>query len=240
MSEVCYSFVHLPALYVRLRVAKSIYNSGYSCQTATDWPWYSTDPCTYTSTGPVTYAYTTSVPGAGVVTTTVTKNEGFNAYGVQIRFQESDSVTALTATTASTSTTSTSGSAQTTASPASTAGAGAGSTASPTNSGTSSGGLSTGAKAGIGVGVAIAAIIIITAILFFFLRRRPRGGNDLASRAGAGTLLPTSGEVAQLPGSPAKVELHSNSDLYSELHGNSLHPPAELESGDVGPRGPSR
>lgn len=193
-------------------------NSGYSCQTdSTAWPWYTTDQCTYTNPGPVTYVYTTSIPGAGVVTSTVTKNEGFNAYGVQVRFQASDSISALTAATTATpvtvsSSSSDGGGASTTSASESTSAA---ATPNPQTTG-----LSTGDKAGLGVGVAIAAMLTIAAVLFFFLRRqrrRVKQQGELADRS----------ELSARHDVAVKHELHNSPQV--ELHNNSVLRPVELE-----------
>lgn len=100
--------------------------------------------------------YASSVPGAGIVTSTVTGPEGFNAYGVQIRFQATDFVSTSTASSSSSSVTTTS------------------STTRSTSTGSSDKGLSTGTTAGIGVGVSIAGILILVGVIFFFLRQRRR------------------------------------------------------------------
>ncbi|OKL62342.1 hypothetical protein UA08_02823 [Talaromyces atroroseus] len=187
--------------------------SGYSCQTGSDWPWYTTDLCTYHNPGPVTYVYTTDLPGVGTSTVTTSGSEGINAYGVQIRFQATDSVTALTTTTASptSSTSSTSSSSST-------------STSSATPAST---GLSTGAKAGIGVGVALAGLIAIAGIIFFFVRPRRRSASD--GRPSAFSSQPA--YYSELAGRPASVEVKR--ELYGspliELHNDPVRAPVEME-----------
>ncbi|EED14671.1 conserved hypothetical protein [Talaromyces stipitatus ATCC 10500] len=124
-----------------------------SCQTFTDgWPWYSTELCTYAATGTSTFLLTDT---STISTSTGAPN--FNAYGIQIRWQESDTSTpnAASATTTASSPLSTS------PSPVST------STPTPTSSS-----LSTGAKAGIGIGAGLGALLILAGVIFFGLRHR--------------------------------------------------------------------
>ncbi|KAI0433405.1 aspartic peptidase domain-containing protein [Xylaria sp. FL1042] len=66
------------------------------------------------------------------------------------------------------------------------------SAASSSSSSSSSGGLSTGAAAGIGVGVGIAALAIIGALVFFFLRRRKASSPkaELAAPSDGATHVP--------------------------------------------------
>ncbi|KAI7970372.1 hypothetical protein EIK77_006217 [Talaromyces pinophilus] len=124
----------------------------------TAWPWYSTELCTYQGSVTSTFLFTASES-----ISTATGLANLNAYGMEIRWQASDTSTPRTTTASSTSPTSVS------ASPASTA-LSTSPTSTPTSTSTSS--LSTGAKAGIGIGAALGALILLAGIIFFFIRRR--------------------------------------------------------------------
>lgn len=82
----------------------------------------------------------------------------WNAYGIVVEWQSSDSLYPATATATAT----------TFLTPSATA------TATTQQSVNTSSGLTTGAKAGIGVGVAVGAICVILALGFLILRRRKR------------------------------------------------------------------
>lgn len=157
-----------------------------------------------------------------MVTSTVSKNEGFNAYGVQVRFQASDSISAFTAsqTTATSDIVSSSSGGGGGAGPTSSASTSASTSASATPNPQTTG-LSTGAKAGVGVGVAVAGLIVTAAVAFFFRRRRRtvnQQGGGLADRS---ELSAQHAEIAP------KHELHSTQ--YSELQSNSILRPVEME-----------
>lgn len=80
-----------------------------------------------------------------------------NAYGIYIRWQSSDFSTPPATTPASNTATTTTAAA----------------TSSPTSTNPSdSSGLSSGARAGIGVGVAVGGVLVIVALVLFFIRRR--------------------------------------------------------------------
>ncbi|QGA15840.1 hypothetical protein EYB26_003501 [Talaromyces marneffei] len=136
-----------------------------SCQAdKTAWPWYSTDLCTYEGSTTGTYLFT-----AQTSISTAIGLANLNAYGMEIRWQASDTSTpgATSALTTASSALSTSAS----ASPASTALSTTPTpTSTPTSPSTSS--LSTGAKAGIGIGAAVSALLILAGIIFFIIRRR--------------------------------------------------------------------
>lgn len=137
------------------------HDSSYSCQAdKTAWPWYSTELCTYQGSVTSTYLFTASES-----ISTATGLANLNAYGMEVRWQASDTSTSSTtsASTMASSTLSTS----VPASPASTT-----STHTPAPTSTTTSSLSTGAKAGIGIGAALGALIILAGIIFFFIRRR--------------------------------------------------------------------
>ncbi|KAH8901520.1 hypothetical protein GQ53DRAFT_757144 [Thozetella sp. PMI_491] len=140
---------------------------GYSCQTGTDWPWFSTDLCEYKVPSTVTFQYTTSIVGQGVVTTSHAGGgqQAINAFGVQIRWQSTDFVS-------TTSTASTSASTGSSNSPAQTQTSGAQSDAPSSAPAAASDGLPTGAKAGIGVGVALVVLLLLAGVALLWRRRR--------------------------------------------------------------------
>lgn len=135
------------------------------------------------------FTYTWTTNGSTMSTSTaLSSNEHVNAYGVYIRWQESDlsSITPSTPATNTAAATTGNTAATTTASATST------STEKPANSSSSSG-LSTGAKAGIGVGVGVGGIIILALLGLFFVRRRNRAGQSKHNaNGGNGAVLPSS------------------------------------------------
>ncbi|KAI1379838.1 hypothetical protein F4677DRAFT_407773 [Hypoxylon crocopeplum] len=184
--------------------------SGFGCQTTTTgFPWYQTDLCVQTMATTVTYVYTTRTPGKEPETTSTTGPGGLNAFGVEIRWHDSDLGIAATTTISSTAaSSSTSKSILRTSSSASTSTvpimsqSGARTSTTPitssfssTSTGTelpaetsqasSSGGLSTGAKAGIGIGAVVGfLLILVDAFLMWRLwqkRKRDRAAVPDAS-----------------------------------------------------------
>ncbi|CAK7205758.1 hypothetical protein SEUCBS139899_008537 [Sporothrix eucalyptigena] len=159
---------------------------GYQCQTETNWPWYSTDRCTYVMSTSQVFVYTTSIIGKGEVVSTVTDAEGLNAFGVQIRYQSTDFVSSSSSS-SSAQTGSNTGSGGSNASPT-------GSNSSGDNNGTSSGsssGLSTGAKAGIGIGVALGVLAFVGVAIFLIIRNR-RAAAAAAAAGGSSAGAPSS------------------------------------------------
>ncbi|EEA20963.1 conserved hypothetical protein [Talaromyces marneffei ATCC 18224] len=163
----CYppKFAATPSAYFSPETRATCCPSSYSCQAdKTAWPWYSTDLCTYEGSTTGTYLFT-----AQTSISTAIGLANLNAYGMEIRWQASDTSTpgATSALTTASSALSTSAS----ASPASTALSTTPTpTSTPTSPSTSS--LSTGAKAGIGIGAAVGALLILAGIIFFIIRRR--------------------------------------------------------------------
>ncbi|KAJ9302099.1 hypothetical protein DTO271G3_965 [Paecilomyces variotii] len=136
--------------------------SGYFCQTRTDWPWYSTDACTYVNTNPVPYTYTTTDNKGDYVTSTTTNVEGFNAYGVSIRYQATDFASAQKTSSSVPSTSSSSSSSRS-------------APTLETSSSSASNGLPTGAKVGVGVGCSVGVLLLIlVGFLIFRLRSYTR------------------------------------------------------------------
>ncbi|PMD47787.1 subtilisin-like protein [Hyaloscypha variabilis F] len=75
--------------------------SGYYCQTALNFPWYTIYPCVYDNNG--YFVYTTSIPGTGYATSTGGAGGGFNAYGVKIRWRATNLSPEATSTSSTTS-----------------------------------------------------------------------------------------------------------------------------------------
>lgn len=115
------------------------------------------------NTNRVPYTYTTTDDKGHHITSTTTNVEGFNAYGVSIRYQATDFASAPKTSSSVRETPSTSSS-----------------RSAPTSESTNlsaSNGLSTGAKIGIGVGCAIGFLLfILLGFLVFRLRSRTRLG----------------------------------------------------------------
>ncbi|KAJ5621703.1 hypothetical protein N7528_006486 [Penicillium herquei] len=181
---------------------------------SSEYPWYSTELCQWVPTTTVFYGYTyttggstTSKPGS------MTPGGLWNAYGIIVEWQSSDSlypVTATaTATTGATLSTSTSSSTST-------------STATSNKSTSSSSGLSTGAKAGIGIGAAAGGILVLVALAFLFLRRRKQSNssNLTANEKGSNIELPADQprqyELASSPIYEAQSPLKSVPPSYRE------------------------
>ncbi|CAK7223355.1 hypothetical protein SBRCBS47491_005180 [Sporothrix bragantina] len=171
---------------------------GYQCQTETNWPWYSTDPCTFVMSTQQTFVYTTSIIGKGNVVSTVTAAEGLNAFGLQIRYQSTDFASSTSSSSFTSSTPKATG--QTTGSgssgPSPTGGSSGGS------SNTSSG-LSSGAKAGIGIGVALGALAFIGVALFLFIRKRRAAAAASAAGGGSGGASGSGGAMASMSSGPS-------------------------------------
>ncbi|OJJ42458.1 hypothetical protein ASPZODRAFT_137270 [Penicilliopsis zonata CBS 506.65] len=149
---------------------------GYNAQTGTDWPWYSTNPCTSSnpsSNQVVTFTY-------GSTLSSQTGTYGVNAKGISIRYQAfnfASSTTTATATatgagTATATGTSSTGIQTSTITGTTTSGrTGAIGTIGTVSS--ASTGLSTGAKVGIGVGAGVGALLLLTvAYLIYLVRKR--------------------------------------------------------------------
>ncbi|KAL1854845.1 hypothetical protein VTK73DRAFT_8682 [Phialemonium thermophilum] len=138
---------------------------GYSCQTGSDWPWYSTDKCSRAYPASITVVITSSQPGVGLVTLT-NSGAGVNAFGLEIRYHSSDFATAAPTSTSDQTSSSSSATLSTTSR-----------TSEPSsNPRGGEGGLSSGVKAGIAVGV-VAFVLLAFAGIFLFIwraRRRPR------------------------------------------------------------------
>lgn len=139
------------------------------------------------------FVYTTSIIGAGEVVSTVSAEEGLNAFGVRIRYHSTDfpsSTSSLSSSSpSSTSKVSNTGSG-TTGSPT---GSGTSSSSSDTSGGSgnngsstsSSGGLSTGAKAGIGIGAALGALAFLGVVVWLIIRNRRAAAASAAAMGGA-------------------------------------------------------
>ncbi|KAL1979603.1 hypothetical protein VTN96DRAFT_5443 [Rasamsonia emersonii] len=150
---------------------------GYTCQSGTDWPWYSTDRCASGLPGVVPFTYT-STTDSGWVTLTTTVQAGLNAYGIYIRWQSTDFLPRETLSPSSTASVLTSSSAS---APVTTT---AVSTAVSTFEAipeTAPSGLSSGAKAGIGVGSAVAFLLLVLIGLLIYRMFGP-GRRDSSSQ----------------------------------------------------------
>lgn len=97
------------------------------------------------------YTWTGEDGSTSSTDTALSSDDHVNAYGVYIRWQSTDFSTPASNTATTT--------------------AAATSSETPGDSSSNSG-LSTGAKAGVGVGVAVGVILAVTALVFFFMRRR--------------------------------------------------------------------
>ncbi|ERS96784.1 hypothetical protein HMPREF1624_06993 [Sporothrix schenckii ATCC 58251] len=223
--------------------------TGYQCQTETNWPWYSTDQCTYVMSTKQVFVYTTNIIGAGKVVSTVTDAEGLNAFGLQIRYHSTDIPSSTSSVPSSKSATNTGSAASSGPTGSSGSSGDSGSTSS------SSSGLSTGAKAGIGIGAALGAVAFIGAAAWLFIRnRRAAAGNgnlsdgaELAGGAGdaanqyGGTSnsahSPHSGIAYTAVSTSASPGLEQQQKYYysagastpmAEVSGESWTPPVEL------------
>ncbi|KAE8386703.1 hypothetical protein BDV23DRAFT_138498 [Aspergillus alliaceus] len=181
--------------------------SGLICQTKSDWPWYSTEPCTYGASFVETWAWTSSTDGGWTMGTS-TALKGLNAYGISIRWQSTDFASAATATSIPRS------------SPGATVSADQATSTSPATADPSSG-LSTGSKAGIGVGVGVAALlfIAIVCVLFRYRRRHAAVSVNSANTQGA-TLRHNPSGLWELPAGEAARELDSGPGT-SEIDGST-------------------
>ncbi|QKX58434.1 uncharacterized protein TRUGW13939_05556 [Talaromyces rugulosus] len=180
----------------------------YSCQKNTDWPWRLTNQCVFRLSSTSIFLITNSLAGPiSSVTETATSGYEINAYGISIRYQSSDFVSAPTKI--SSSSTSPSTAATTGTSPPTLIATSAPETNHPS-------GLSSGAGAGIGVGVTIAVFALVGSGLFYFFRRR---------RSTSTTYEATS----VTPMTPTPPTPPSESHDRSELVGSQVYTEHEFE-----------
>ncbi|OQE22413.1 hypothetical protein PENSTE_c010G02772 [Penicillium steckii] len=173
-------------------------------------PWHSFEICDYGIESTVTYtALNTNENGLQTETTTKlqTPGQGWNAYGIELRWRATDPRPVPATSTNSRDTTE---------------------TASSSTEGSSSG-LSTGAKAGIGVGVGVGGLLIILILGFLILRRRKREQVDTSSSTNR------SFNTQELAGSGISKnqphELHADGNL----HEAAAKSPVEKNGPDDGP-----
>ncbi|EEH40201.2 hypothetical protein PAAG_02256 [Paracoccidioides lutzii Pb01] len=105
--------------------------NGYACQNQSSLLWYQDHMCTLRSGDGSPMSYTATISGT-VTTLTQTKPWGLNAYGISIRWMNTDLPTATTAPPPN-----------------------------PAQPPAQSSGLSSGAKAGIGIGVTVTVLLLI-------------------------------------------------------------------------------
>ncbi|CRG88877.1 hypothetical protein PISL3812_05912 [Talaromyces islandicus] len=237
--------------------------TGYECRASEDtslYPWATIDPCTVRgadltwTTAIVTYNTNTPPPA----TLDISVTNYYQALGVSIRWQESDSlpvqtgpptstitttaasststakITTKTSLPISTSMSTTSHSTSTTVSSSPSTGAPSASTethsSAPVSEKSSSSGLSTGAKAGVGVGVSIAGILIIFAAVFFFYIR-PRRNKSVPQGL-------WNGEKKTELDATVAASVHTSHELASsavnELEGSNRHIVHEMDSTNSG------
>jgi hypothetical protein len=149
--------------------------SSYTCQSRSDWPWFSTEPCSRDwdnfPEGSIFYI-TSTVGSSTTVISGPLEGGGVNAYGISIRWQSQDfpaTTTSITSNTPSPSFSPTSSVPSTSSLPTSFY-----PSVSPTPSATASQGLSPGAAAGIGVVVTVISLALVAAAILFILRHRRR------------------------------------------------------------------
>jgi hypothetical protein len=144
-------------------------SGGYQCRTTGGHPWDSIYGCLTGLTSNEILVVTGSQSGTTYTTTVslVGNFDGFNAFSVQLRWQQKDLISSSSAT-ASSATASSEGTAVETSTPSRT------STPSTLPTGTRHGGLSTSAKIGIGVGIPFFILaLLIPALIFLFCRKKP-------------------------------------------------------------------
>ena len=147
-------------------LTRGILYSGYGCQTDTVFPWYATDICSVLTEHTGVFVYTTSTPGLSPETVTETGRYGFNAYGIQVRWQSTDLAAATATRTRSDTIIAPSSLSSGHASPDGRVGQ---------KDETQRGGLATGAGIGIGVGVTIGGVLVVAAVLYYSWFRKRLG-----------------------------------------------------------------
>ncbi|RYP12138.1 hypothetical protein DL767_011474 [Monosporascus sp. MG133] len=175
------------------------------------------------------YVYTASTPGIGLVTATETGPYAFNAYGIEIRWKSADLVsdpTTASSVAVITSTPSSSESRQPTPGTNGTNQADADATD------PSSGNLATSEIIGIGVGVGIGGLLLVSALVYWFLRHRRRKLPPVTS--GLPETL-SHGELAKVWTEPHELPAHRGpAMLWTAPHELPAHrdpaQPQELDS----------
>ncbi|PGG99507.1 hypothetical protein AJ79_08509 [Helicocarpus griseus UAMH5409] len=87
-SAACSTVVHIHTVS---ETRATCCPSGYACQSATDWPWYTDHPCTYAAANTETWKYTSTTSGGWYTGTTRARRDA-NAYGISIRWQAGDTI----------------------------------------------------------------------------------------------------------------------------------------------------
>ena len=173
--------------------------------TSTTRPWQSSEACVFDVTINLNYTYThTNTLGytSTAVGSMTAGKDGWNGYGVEMRWRSTDLSSAPATSTPSQTTTPTaiSGSSKVVT------------------------GLSSGAKAGVGVGAAFGGLLAIFAIAFLILRRRKRSQTDADDRhesdGGHGFMMPSLGNQ---PKELAAPELFRFGRMKQELASNPLY-----------------
>ncbi|CAG8947452.1 unnamed protein product [Penicillium salamii] len=179
-------------------------------------PWHSSEVCAFGAPTNIPHTYT-ATPTPGITTsasaTATAKKDGWNAYGIELRWKVTDlvSITSMSVPAASSATPSATSS----------------TTALPTaqQQPEDSSGLSTGAKAGIGIGAVAGGILVILAVGYLTMRGRRSPSQDVSE--------PIANSRHELDGTRnQKYELSSGPFLGSNGPQASLKPPsapAELE-----------
>ncbi|KAI2462743.1 hypothetical protein F4781DRAFT_184399 [Annulohypoxylon bovei var. microspora] len=195
--------------------------SGYSCQTqSSGFPWYTTELCVQSMPDSITYYYTTFMPGKDPQTYSTTGGGTLNAFGVDIRWHQTDLATSTNP-------------------PISTDLATPTPTPFPTSTSTSvlsSSGLSPGTMAGIGIGAAAGILVLVSMFLLWRRWRKRRLESKPAIMYDpqlVDNFQPVN-EVSELPCYSEANTFGSTPPAYyhterSELSGRSL--PAELGPG---------
>ncbi|KAL2823445.1 hypothetical protein BDW59DRAFT_163226 [Aspergillus cavernicola] len=177
-------------------------------------PWHTFESCYYNMTADAEYTITNTDDGSTFTSATagsMTSGDGWNAYGLEIRWRASDLSSAPATASASATETETT----------------------PQGTSEESSGLSTGAKAGIGIGVGVGGLLAILAVGFLILRGRKRRGED------SGDLSGTNGDLC--PGGPVQHELYGSGSPMLQHHDHELDSnPVYEKGGFQGARSPLR
>ncbi|RYP62484.1 hypothetical protein DL770_009576 [Monosporascus sp. CRB-9-2] len=173
--------------------------------TGDEWPWYTSELCTILNPESGAYVYTVSTPGIGFVTATETGRYAFNAYGIEIRWKSADLESDPTTTSSIAVITSSPGSSE---SGQRTPGTGADATD------PSSRNLATSEIIGIGVGVGIGGLLLVSVLVYWFLRHRRR---MLPPATSGLPETPPHRELAKLCTEPQELPAHRDpAELWAE------------------------
>ena len=170
--------------------------------------------------------FTTYTLGFGNVVSTVSGLQGaVNAFGVRIRYQATDFISATASSSSSSSALTTSSSSNATS-----VGASGG-------SGGGGGGLSVGVKAGIGIGVSVSVLAALGFALFFFIRKRRRAAGEAAGAAAISS-AGVSGGGGNSGGVPVEIMTmagHRSGVAYTAVSQGSPGPEPQKYSAFSGP-----